>query len=196
MDESESKIIIFFLSPQVRWMRKIAEMVLNNKTRNIGKEYLLLLTPRKSYLCMKELEEMNVGGLVRVESFNFGLMGLGGDVLSMEWTGSYLELFGKSDQTGLQIIAEAVLKLQYALGDFSHVYGQGDLASVRRGLCRVSSTWLGLRTTTRLMSTTRASTISPSSSSTATWISSPRSSPPSPTKACSTTSTTSPSTKS
>lgn len=71
---------------------------------------------------------------IKIESFNFGLMSLGGDVLSMESSHSYFELFGKSDQTGLQTIAESILKLQYALGDFNHIYGQGDLASV---ICRL-----------------------------------------------------------
>jgi hypothetical protein len=47
-------------------MRKIAEMVINNNTRNINKKYLLLLTPRKSFLCINELEQMEVKNSIKV----------------------------------------------------------------------------------------------------------------------------------
>lgn len=48
----------------------------------------------------------------------------------MEIPKSYFNLFGKSDQTILQIVAESLLKIQYALGDFNQIYGKGDLSSV------------------------------------------------------------------
>ena len=64
-------------------MKKIAEMVINNNTRNIKKEYLLLLTPKKNFLCTNELEEMQIKNSIRIENFNFGLFPVGEDTLSM-----------------------------------------------------------------------------------------------------------------
>ena len=130
IDESNSEVIVFFLTPQVKWMRKVAEMILNNKAKNIQKQYLLLLTPKKSFLCLNELEALQVKGLLRVESLNFGLVPMSADTLSLEIPKSFVKLFGKSDQTVLQVVAESILKLQYALGDFEQILGKGDLSNV------------------------------------------------------------------
>ena len=64
-------------------MRKIAEMIINNNTRNINKKYLLLLSPKKSFLCLNELEQMHVKNSIKIESFNFGLVPLNPDTLSL-----------------------------------------------------------------------------------------------------------------
>lgn len=59
----------------------------------------------------------------------------------MELPKSYLDLFGKSDQTILQLVAESILKLQYALGDFDYIYGKGDFSNVFTSLLRQSYNW-------------------------------------------------------
>lgn len=51
-DVSTEPTVVFFLRPDVKSMRRVASMVLANKTRNVKKEYLLLLCPKKSFLCV------------------------------------------------------------------------------------------------------------------------------------------------
>ena len=77
---------------------------------------------------------------------------MGTDTLSMEIPKSYFNLFGKSDQTILQVIAEALLKIQYALGDFNHIYGKGDLSSVCLFLYSQLSILLELKIMIKVMS--------------------------------------------
>lgn len=141
-------------------MRKVAEIIINNNTRNISKQYLLLLTPKKSFMCVNELEILHVKNSIKIESFNFGLIPFSKDIFSLEIHNSYCELFGKLNQTILQIVAESVLKLQYALGDFTQILGKGDLSNVPVVRLRQCSSLLSRRTKTRVTNTTRVPTIS------------------------------------
>lgn len=51
-DDSAEHVVVFFLRPSVRSMRSIASMVLGNQSRNIRKEYFVLLSPKKTFLCL------------------------------------------------------------------------------------------------------------------------------------------------
>lgn len=111
-------------------------------------------------MCLNELEEIEIKNYLKIESFNFGLMSLGNDVLSMELDGEYLDVFGKSNQVVKDLVVEAVLKLQYTLGDIGNMYGKGDVSHVRVGVCRVLLNRLRRRIRiVRSMIIMRASTI-------------------------------------
>lgn len=59
-DSSSEPTVVFFLRPNVKSMRRIAQMVLANQSRNIRKEYFVVLSPKKTFLCLDELESMKV----------------------------------------------------------------------------------------------------------------------------------------
>jgi hypothetical protein len=51
-DESKESTVVFFLSASVSNMRRIATMVLANRSRNVKKDYFVLLSPKKTFLCL------------------------------------------------------------------------------------------------------------------------------------------------
>lgn len=59
-DESKESTVVFFLSATIANMRRIASMVLANHSKNIKKDYFVLLSPKKTFLCLDELETLGV----------------------------------------------------------------------------------------------------------------------------------------
>jgi hypothetical protein len=68
---------------------------------------------------------------VKVFSFNFGLMPLEPDLLSLELDRPFYELYVRKNQNMLHLVAEEILKLHSALGTFEHLYAKGDNALVK-----------------------------------------------------------------
>lgn len=122
--------MVFFLRPNVKNMRRIASMVLSNQSRNIRKEYFVVLSPKKTFLCMDELEAMKVSSSVKVQSFNFDLIPLEQDILSMELERPFHEHFVRSNQSLVHLVTESVLRLQNALGTFEHHFAKGNSSVV------------------------------------------------------------------
>lgn len=136
-DESKESTVVFFLSATVANMRRIASMVLANQSKNIKKDYFVLLSPKKTFLCLDELETLGVTNVltqvyttVKVFSFNFGLIPLEQDVLSLELDRSFYDLYVRRNQSSLHLVAESILNIQSALGTVDHLYAKGDNALV------------------------------------------------------------------
>ena len=110
-------------------MRLIAGHILTHKDRDKQHVYTLLLTPRKTMLCERELEEQGVkDDIGRISEFQLELIPLDADVLSMEWDSAYRELWLDGDTSHLYSVARSLMKLQAVYGLIPVVKGKGNQA--------------------------------------------------------------------
>ncbi len=88
--------------------------------------------PRKSHLCEKKLKELGVYGSFKdnLKEFFLDLIPLDYDLLSMENTEIYADLFLYNDCTYLFHIAKSIMTLQTLYGIIPNIYGKGKFSKV------------------------------------------------------------------
>lgn len=67
---------------------------------------------------------------MKVQSFNFDLVPLEQDLLSMELERPFYEHFVNGNQSLVHLIAESILRLQNALGTFEYSFAKGNSSVV------------------------------------------------------------------
>ena len=126
---SSTTHLIYLCRPTIHNMRLIAGHILTHKDRDKQHVYTLLLTPRKTMLCERELEEQGVkDDIGRISEFQLELIPLDSDVLSMEWDSAFRELYLDGDTSHLYSIARSLMKLQAVYGLIPVVKGKGNQA--------------------------------------------------------------------
>ena len=121
--------LVYLCRPTIHNMRLIAGHILTHKERDKQHVYTLLLTPRKTMLCERELEEQGVkDDIGRISEFQLELIPLDSDVLSMEWDTAFRELYLDGDTSHLYSIARSLMKLQAVYGLIPVVKGKGNQA--------------------------------------------------------------------
>lgn len=122
-----AKHIIYFVRPEVKWMKVIAEHV---KTwRNMPgekKSFYVYFVPRRRMMCEKVLEEEGVWGEVKIGEYHLDLIPVDNDVLSMELPTSFREFAVEGDRTSLFYVAKALMKLQFLYGIIPNIQGKGE----------------------------------------------------------------------
>ena len=127
---SSTTHLIYLCRPTIHNMRLIAGHILSHKDRDKQHVYTLLLTPRKTMLCERELEEQGVkDDIGRISEFQLELIPLDSDVLSMEWDGAFRELWLDGDTSHLYSVARSLMKLQAVYGLIPVVKGKGNQAT-------------------------------------------------------------------
>ena len=123
---SSTTHLVYLCRPTIANMRLIAGHILTHKDRDKQHVYTLLLTPRKTMLCERELEEQGVKEEIgRISEFQLELIPLDSDVLSMEWDTAFRELYLDGDTSHLYSIARSLMKLQAVYGLIPVVKGKG-----------------------------------------------------------------------
>ncbi|XP_076622166.1 vacuolar protein sorting-associated protein 33A [Colletes latitarsis] len=122
--------IIFITRAQLDLMDLIAENVHNENEKRPRKEFHLFFVPRKSLVCLKELQNRGVfGSFTLIEEFKCDLFPFDNDLLSMELSGSFKEFHLENDPTSLYQVAQAIHGLQKLYGKIPKVTGRGCAAN-------------------------------------------------------------------
>ena len=122
--------LVYLVKPTIANMRLIAGHVITHKDADKPHVYTLLMAPRKTMLCERELEEQGVkDDIGRIGEFQLELIPVDGDLLSMEWDGAFRELYVDGDSSCLYSVARSLMKVQCAYGLIPVVKGKGNQSS-------------------------------------------------------------------
>lgn len=94
------------------------------------KSYYVICSPRRTFLCKHALEEEGVYADVKLIDFNFDLIPLDNDLLSMELERAPKDLYHDLDTSSLIYIAESIQRLKLVYGGIPNVIGKGYSAKV------------------------------------------------------------------
>ncbi|CAD8050914.1 unnamed protein product [Paramecium sonneborni] len=124
----ESNQIIFFVNPDRQYMKRIVRIIRNNQLANFNKKYLLIFCPRLNIVCKDYLEKEAVLGDLIITNFNFDLIPLANDLLSLEMNNCLRPLYIGQDMQILQTIAESIQRIELVHGKFKNIYAKGNYA--------------------------------------------------------------------
>mgnify|MGYP003880417885 FL=1 len=124
------KIFIFLTSPTVFMMRRIAKIIKNNKYNKDDKSYYVICSPRRTFLAREALEREGVFADINLIDFNFDLIPIEDDLLSMQMDKIPKDLYLDLDTSSLIYVAESIQRLQLVFGRIPHIIGKGYSAKV------------------------------------------------------------------
>lgn len=92
---------------------------------DIRDKFYLILWPRHNILCKEVLKEQGVLGDLKILDFNFDLIPLEKDLLSLEMEFSFRDTYIDYDLCLHQQVAESIQRLQVIYGKCTHIVGKG-----------------------------------------------------------------------
>jgi len=120
--KTDSKHLLIFTPPTVQNMHKITKIIRNNMDKCV---YLIFL-PRKTFACKEALQSNGIyNSITSFHDFNFDLIPLDYDLLSLEILDASRQLYLEVDTTSLILIAESIQRLQLVFGRFDTILGKG-----------------------------------------------------------------------
>lgn len=122
---------IFLTRPNVQLMNAISAMIHSDERKNrvYRKNFYLYFLPKRSLLCENQLKTKGVFGNFQViDEFKCHLFPLDSDLLSMEYSEAYKELYIEGDLTCLYQSASALCMLQKLYGRIPKIAGKGKYA--------------------------------------------------------------------
>ncbi|XP_034475329.1 vacuolar protein sorting-associated protein 33A [Drosophila innubila] len=120
----EPNNIIYIVRPQVSLMDQLVQHVKSNSQH--GRQFHILFVPRRSCLCIKQLEDKDVmGAFGRLEELPWNFFPLDSDVVSMEMPNAYRDVAIDGDTTSLYQAAIGLVQLQRLYGRIPKIYGKG-----------------------------------------------------------------------
>lgn len=118
--------VIYIMRPQVALMDQLANQVKNNGQQQGTRQYHIFFVPRRSCLCIKQLEDKEVrDAFVRLEELPWNFLPLDADVVSMEMPNAFREVKIDGDTTSLYQAAIGLVQLQRLYGKIPKIYGKG-----------------------------------------------------------------------
>ncbi|KAH8414709.1 hypothetical protein KR215_000829 [Drosophila sulfurigaster] len=116
--------IVYIVRPQVALMDQLVAHVKTNSQH--GRQFHILFVPRRSCLCIKQLENKEVmGAFGRLEELPWNFLPLDADVVSMEMLHAYRDVSIDGDTTALYQAAIGLVQLQRLYGRIPKIYGKG-----------------------------------------------------------------------
>uniref|UniRef100_A0A673K9E1 Vacuolar protein sorting-associated protein 33B n=1 Tax=Sinocyclocheilus rhinocerous TaxID=307959 RepID=A0A673K9E1_9TELE len=106
------------------------DLVNADKVAGRFRRYKIIFTPQKFYACETVLEEQGVYGDVTTDEWNFYILPLDDDILSLELPEFFRDNFLEGDQRWVTTAGSALHLLQSVYGSFSKVYGIGRCAKM------------------------------------------------------------------
>uniref|UniRef100_A0A673KAG8 Vacuolar protein sorting-associated protein 33B n=1 Tax=Sinocyclocheilus rhinocerous TaxID=307959 RepID=A0A673KAG8_9TELE len=128
---SSSDQLCFLIRPRIQTVKWISDLVNADKVAGRFRRYKIIFTPQKFYACETVLEEQGVYGDVTTDEWNFYILPLDDDILSLELPEFFRDNFLEGDQRWVTTAGSALHLLQSVYGSFSKVYGIGRCAKVR-----------------------------------------------------------------
>ncbi|XP_028298073.1 vacuolar protein sorting-associated protein 33B-like [Gouania willdenowi] len=133
---STAQQLCFLIRPRIQTVKWICDVVNADKAAGIERKYKIIFTPQKFYSCECLLEDQGVFGDVSVDEWDFLLLPLDDDVLSMELPEFFTDSFLAGDQRWLKTAANVLRLLHMLYGPFSKVYGIGRCSKMTHELWR------------------------------------------------------------
>ncbi|CAD8143363.1 unnamed protein product [Paramecium pentaurelia] len=124
----ETNQIIFFVNPDRQYMKRIVRIIRNNQLANFNKKYLLIFCPRLNIVCKDYLEKEAVLGDLIITNFNFDLIPLANDLLSLDMNNCLRPLYIGQDMSILQTVAESIYRMELVHGKFKNIYAKGNFS--------------------------------------------------------------------
>lgn len=106
-------------------MKWICDVVNADKAVGKFRRYKIVFTPQKFYACEALLEEQGIFGDVTTDEWEFFLLPLDDDILSLELPEFFRDNFLEGDQRWVRTVGSAMNLLNSLYGPFSKVYGIG-----------------------------------------------------------------------
>ncbi|XP_002057211.3 vacuolar protein sorting-associated protein 33A [Drosophila virilis] len=124
---NEMRNVVYIVRPQVLLMDQLVAHMKTNVQQ--GRQFHILFVPRRSCLCIKQLENMEViGEFGRLEELTWNFLPLDADVVSMEMLHAYRDVSIDGNTTSLYQAAIGLVQLQRLYGRIPKIYGKGVLA--------------------------------------------------------------------
>lgn len=127
---STSDQLCFLIRPRIKTVKWISDLVNSDKAAGRFRRYKIIFTPQKFYACDTILEEQGVYGDITTDEWNFYILPLDDDILSLELPEFFRDNFLEGDQRWVTTGGSALYLLQTMYGSFSKVYGIGRCAKM------------------------------------------------------------------
>ncbi|CAM9768585.1 unnamed protein product [Lampetra planeri] len=115
----------FLIRPREITVKSVADSINADKAAGVTRKYKIIFTPRKLYSCETVLEMEGVFGDVSCEQWEFDLLPLDNDVITLELPDFFQDFFMDGNQSMLFTVAKSIQKLQSLFGPVRNVYGIG-----------------------------------------------------------------------
>ncbi|EGR33241.1 vacuolar sorting protein, putative [Ichthyophthirius multifiliis] len=129
-DESYSEInqVIFFLSPSIEHVKRIAKIIHSDQSRGQQKKYCSIFSPRITSLCREAFEKLGVMSNIIIKNFNFDLIPLESDLFSLEINTVIEDMYFDKDQSIFQQVADSIQRIELLYGKSKKVFAKGHAA--------------------------------------------------------------------
>ncbi|XP_067327466.1 vacuolar protein sorting-associated protein 33B [Anolis sagrei] len=133
---SSSDQLCFLVRPRIKNVKYVADIVNADKAAGRTRKYKIIFSPQKFYTCEMVLEEEGIYGDVTWDEWNFYLLPLDDDILSMELPEFFRDYFLEGNQRWISTVAQALHLLSSLFGPFTRIYGIGRCAKMTQELWR------------------------------------------------------------
>jgi Sec1 family len=124
--------LIFFVPPTLKYVKLIKEFHNMLKRRNFEKKLYLVYYPKRTMMCKYYMDTQKL--LVLFENstfdFNFDLIPLYSDLLSLEYKPAVEEILINSEFTCYNLVAESIQRLQMVFGKVPTFLIKGDKSKI------------------------------------------------------------------
>jgi hypothetical protein len=121
--------ILYLIRPNLQSIRVVASHILAHHSAGKKHIYSIVFVPRRTMLCERELEQLGVAGdVAHIAQFHFDLIPFDSDILSLELSPAFRELYIDGEISSLHSIAKSIIKLQTVAGLIPVVKGKGNNA--------------------------------------------------------------------
>ncbi|XP_058851294.1 vacuolar protein sorting-associated protein 33B-like [Acipenser ruthenus] len=122
--------LCFLIRPRIHSVKLIADIVNTDKAAGRFRRYKIIFSPQKFYACETILEEQGIYGDVSCDKWEFYLLPLDDDIISLELPEFFSDYFLEGDQRWVSTAGKALHLLHSVYGSFSKVYGIGRCAKM------------------------------------------------------------------
>lgn len=127
---SSADQLCFLIRPRIQTIKWICEVVNADKAVGRTRQYKIIFTPQKFFACEAVLEEQGVFGDVSCDQWDFLLLPVDDDIISLELPEFFTHTFMWGDLRWVRTVGSALHLLHSLFGPFSKVYGIGRIAKM------------------------------------------------------------------
>ena len=131
--------VIFIVPSDLEHLKMVKAFIESVRKKKITKEYHLIVYPKRTVMFQYMLRELElhfyfvsvVDGkkINKVHDFNFDLIPLNTDLLSLESKHTLHEMYVKKEFNSLNLVSQSLLKLQVVFGKTKAWFGMGENAN-------------------------------------------------------------------
>ncbi|TWW67654.1 Vacuolar protein sorting-associated protein 33B [Takifugu flavidus] len=127
---STSDQLCFLIRPRIQTVKWICDVANADKAAGRSRRYNIIFTPQKFYACDAVLEEQGLFEEVTTYEWEFYLLPLDDDIISLELPEFFRDSFLAGDQRWVRTVSNSLCLLQSLYGPFSNVYGIGRISKM------------------------------------------------------------------